>query len=158
MEVLLSFPQDQIMFVLFWQQLSTTEFCYGPITPQTLQPKAILSSLPAFALLVYRTVALGKPWNHLYQRTVRERTTSLQETDSKLWRRATGTWGRRKEKCGAKQTTFGTCVHHCHLALTPCTPSPEHSSVICTSNSFAAECSSQPFHVILEQTVKTLVL
>lgn len=38
MEVLLPFPQDQIMFVLFWQQLSTTELCYGPIMLQTTDP------------------------------------------------------------------------------------------------------------------------
>lgn len=33
-----TFPQDQIMFVLFWQQLSTTELCYGPIMLQTTDP------------------------------------------------------------------------------------------------------------------------
>lgn len=37
MDVLLPFPQDD---VLFWQQLSTTELCYAPIMLQTTDPIA----------------------------------------------------------------------------------------------------------------------
>lgn len=161
---LLPFPQDQIMF-LFWQQLSTTELCHGPIMLQTTDPitKGHSSSLSVFALLFYRTGAPGNlKATSAKQRTIIEKTTSLQETDCKSREggRTTGTWGRNKEMCGAKKTTSGIYVYHCYLALPfcTCTSSPEHSSLICTLNSSAAQCSSQLFHVILEQTVKTLVL
>lgn len=76
-------------------------------------------------------------------------------------------WGKNNRHLGKEQgNVWGQANQFWHscLPLPPC-PTLLHMhtrsrapSPICTLNSLAAECSSQLFHVILEQTAKTSVL